>query len=44
MRLALSVQFIAASALRRIVSADLAAEMDSGGWPAPRRPFFPDHQ
>lgn len=41
-RLAIGVQFIAASALRRITSVDLAAQMESGGWPAPRRPFFPD--
>lgn len=41
-RLAIGAQFIAASALRRITSVDLAAQMESGGWPAPRRPFFPD--
>lgn len=41
-RLALGVQFIAASALRRMAKADLAAEMETGGWPAPRRPFFPE--
>ncbi len=41
-RLAIGVQFIAASALRRISRADLAAQMETGGWPAPRRPFFPD--
>lgn len=41
-RLAIGVQFIAASALRRITSVDLAAQMESGGWPAPRRPFFPN--
>lgn len=40
-RLALGVQFIAASALRRVSDADLAAQMETGGWPAPRRPFFP---
>lgn len=42
-RLALGAQFIAASALRRVAHADLAAQMETGGWPAPRRPFFPDH-
>lgn len=41
-RLALGVQFIAASALRRVARADLAAQMEAGDWPAPRRPFFPD--
>lgn len=41
-RRALGVQFIAASALRRITGPDLAAQMETGGWPAPRRPFFPD--
>lgn len=40
-RMAIGVQFIAASTLRRITSVDFAAEMESGGWPAPRRPFFP---
>lgn len=38
-RLALSVQFIAASALRRVASIDLASKMEIGGWPAPRRPL-----
>ncbi|HEX8226012.1 MAG TPA: hypothetical protein VF605_19570 [Allosphingosinicella sp.] len=41
-RRALGVQFIAASALRRIAGPDLAAQMETGGWPAPQRPFFPD--
>jgi hypothetical protein len=40
-RLAMGVQFIAASTLRRIGSTDFAAEMETGGWPAPRRTFFP---
>lgn len=40
-RLALGVQFVAASTVRRISTTDMAAEMESGGWPAPRRPFFP---
>lgn len=40
-RLALAVQFVLASSVRRIANADLALEMESGGWPAPRRPFFP---
>lgn len=41
-RFALGAQFIAASSLRRIATADLAAQMETGGWPAPRRPLFPD--
>ncbi|HDR9140391.1 TPA: hypothetical protein QDB11_005109 [Burkholderia vietnamiensis] len=40
-RLAMGVQFIAGSMLRRITHVDFAAQMDSGEWPAPRRPFFP---
>lgn len=40
-RLALGVQFLAASTVRRFGSRDLAAEMETGDWPAPRRPFFP---
>lgn len=40
-RLALAVQFLAASRVRRFGSRDLAAEMEAGDWPAPRRPFFP---
>lgn len=40
-RLAMGVQFTAASTLRRITGIDFAAEMETGGWPAPRRPFFP---
>jgi hypothetical protein len=40
-RLAVAVQFIAASALRRITNTDFAAKMETGGWPSPRRPFFP---
>lgn len=38
--LALGVQFVAASALRRVSTVDLAAQMEVGGWPAPRKPFF----
>jgi HEPN domain-containing protein len=38
-RLALAAQFVFASTLRRVSSADLAAEFETGGWPAPRRPF-----
>jgi HEPN domain-containing protein len=38
-RLALGAQFILASTLRRVTSTDLAVEFESGGWPAPRRPF-----
>ncbi|MCO5792670.1 MAG: hypothetical protein HEQ21_07610 [Blastomonas sp.] len=41
-RLALGVQFLAASTVRRFASRDLAAEMEAGDWPAPRRPFFPN--
>jgi len=39
-RLAMGVQFIAASTLRRITSTNFAAEMETDGWPAPRRTFF----
>jgi hypothetical protein len=39
-RLALGVQFIAASTLRRISGVDFAAEMESGGHKL-RQPFFP---
>jgi HEPN domain-containing protein len=39
-RLALGVQFLAASAVRRFSDRDLAAEMEAGGWPAPRPPLF----
>ncbi|CCG85994.1 hypothetical protein [Erwinia piriflorinigrans] len=38
-RLALGVQFIAASSLRRITTSDLAIQMESGGFPGPRRAF-----
>lgn len=39
-RLALGAQFVLASTLRRVASADLAAAFErDGGWPAPRRPF-----
>lgn len=38
-RLALGVQFIAASSLRRIVAVDLAGEMEAGEWPGPRAVF-----
>lgn len=41
-RLALGVQFVAASAVRRFSDRDLAAEMEAGGWPAPRPPLFDD--
>lgn len=40
-RLALGVQFLAASTGRWFGSRDLAAQMETGGWPAPRRRFFP---
>lgn len=40
-RLALGVQFVAASTLRRITGIDLAAQMETGtAWLVPRRPFF----
>jgi hypothetical protein len=39
-RLALAVQFVAASTVRRMSQRDLAAQMEVGSWPAPRRPFF----
>jgi hypothetical protein len=39
-RLALGAQFIAASSVRRFSSRDLAAQMEQGGWPAPRAPLF----
>ncbi|WP_305077275.1 hypothetical protein [Methylobacterium sp.] len=35
-RLALGAQFIAASSARRHSTRDLAAQMEQGGWPAPR--------
>lgn len=41
-RLALGAQFVAASVLRRISNVDLAAQMEVGGWPAPRKPFHQD--
>lgn len=39
-RLALAAQFVAASTVRRFSQRDLASQMESGPWPAPRRPFF----
>lgn len=42
LRLALGVQFIAASALRRLSSVDLAMQMEAPGeFPGPRQAFFP---
>ncbi|MCF1470114.1 hypothetical protein FS764_24950 [Agrobacterium vitis] len=38
-KLALGVQFIAASSLRRIASADLALQMENDDWPGPRQTF-----
>lgn len=38
-RLALGVQFIAASSVRRIASADLALQMETDEWPGPRLGF-----
>ncbi|MCL7997939.1 hypothetical protein M8994_06755 [Brucella sp. 21LCYQ03] len=40
-RLALGVQFIAASSLRRIADADLSMQMEVDDWPGPRRSFSP---
>lgn len=39
-RLALGVQFIGASCVRRFSDRDFAADMEAGGWPAPRPAFF----
>ena len=39
-RLALGVQFVAASSLRRITTADLAIQMEAGDWPGPRSVFI----
>ena len=39
-RLALGVQFIAASAVRRHSDRDFARPMETGDWPAPRPPLF----
>jgi hypothetical protein len=39
-KLALGAQFIAASSLRRIASADLALQMETDEWPGPRQPFL----
>lgn len=39
-RLAVAAQFVAASSVRRVSQRDLAAQMETGGWPAPRPPFF----
>lgn len=39
-RLALGSQMVAASAIRRVSGADLAAQLETGGWPAPRKPIF----
>lgn len=41
-RLALAVQFVAASSVRRISQRDLAARMESAPWPGSRMPFFPE--
>lgn len=38
-KLALGVQFIAASSLRRLTGADLALQMENDEWPGPRQPF-----
>lgn len=40
-RLALAVQFVAAATVRRFAARDLAAMMETGGWPAPRPLMFP---
>lgn len=40
-RLALGVQFVAAATARRFSpQRDLSIQMETGGWPAPRPPFF----
>lgn len=39
-RLALGVQFLAASSIRRLTERDMAAEMEQSEWPGPRKPFF----
>jgi hypothetical protein len=39
-RLALGVQFVAASTVRRYSDRDFAAPMETGDWPAPRPPWF----
>ncbi|WP_159876103.1 hypothetical protein [Aquitalea denitrificans] len=39
-RLALGVQFVAASSLRRITDADLAIQMEEDDWPGPRPAFI----
>ena len=39
-RLALGVQFIAASTVRRYSDRDFAQPMETGDWPAPRPPLF----
>lgn len=40
-RLAIGVQFLAASTVGRFGDRDLAIQMEGGGgWPAPRPPFF----
>ncbi|WP_244137728.1 hypothetical protein [Burkholderia sp. BCC1644] len=39
-RLALGVQFIAASSVRRVTNRDLALELECDQWPGPRKPFF----
>lgn len=38
--LALGVQFIAASSIRRLTSRDLAREMEQSEWPGPRKTFL----
>ena len=38
-KLALGVQFIAASSLRRMAGADLALQMENDEWPGTRQPF-----
>lgn len=39
-RLALAVQFLAATTVRRLSTRDLAGDISGDGWPAPRPPFF----
>lgn len=39
-RLALGVQFIAASTVRRVTSRDFAIDLERDQWPGPRKPYF----
>lgn len=39
-KLALGVQFIAASSIRRLTGRDMAGDMEQSEWPGPRKTFF----